>query len=166
MAEPGNYRVQYVATIRNRGGQAYHHVLKSPLYKHTATSGSPTECDITGWPERVQLGVELNTVLIELKDSAGNLAKTATPPTVELSSEVLTLTHEAAQWKAPAAGASQLVLPSLMLRPTEAFKRAGAHIVKPVKCKVELRVDLDRSSDLVRRFDIDVHRGKSAQHIL
>lgn len=158
LPKPGEYTVQYVATVRNRGGQQYHHTLTSPAYHYRAVAGPVTDCGAHGWPDKVHLGTGLDSVYVELRDKAGNVARVAAVPPVSFSSDALTITYGAVQWEELAGSAPRLQLAGLVLEPTASFKASGAGTA--TQCGVELHVNLDKGPPLVNKFDISVYPGE------
>jgi len=157
LPKPGDYIVRYEATVPNRGGQQHHRRIVSQAYKYKAVAGPVTECGIKGWPEQVHLGATLGTTYVELKDRAGNLAKSASVLSVSFSSDVLTITHEGVQWKEPAAGVHQLQLANVVLKPTNMFKAGRPDT--GVECDADLRVMLEKGPLLVKKFVVEVYPG-------
>ena len=157
LPKPGDYTVRYEATVHNRGGQQYHHKIVSQAYKYKAVAGPVTDCGIKGWPGQVHLGAALGPTYVELMDRAGNLAKSASVLSVSFSSDVLSITHEGAQWEEPAAGVHQLQLANVVLKPTNLFK-AGRPDTS-VKCDVGLHVVLEKGRLPVNEFVVEVYPG-------
>ena len=150
--------------MRNRGGLDCLRSVVSPPYRYVALSGSPAQCAIHGWPEKIQLGVALSSLCVEVKDSAGNLVTSSEVPPVNFSSETLTFTHEAAAWKEAAGGAHGLALSSVVMKPTHAFRLEQAD--KAVRCQVKMHVGIGKGPELVKQFEIDVYPGMTVHRCL
>lgn len=150
--------------MRNRGGLDCLRSVVSPTYQYVALSGSPAQCAIHGWPEKIQLGVALSSLCVEVKDSAGNLVTTSEVPPVNFSSETLTFAHEAGGWKEAAGGAHGLPLSSVAIKPTHAFRLE--QVGKAVRCQVKMHVGIGKGPELVNEFGIDVYPGMTVHRCL
>lgn len=159
LPKPGDYTIQYSATMLNKGGRQYHHTIKSHVFKYTAVSGSASACELHGWPEKKQLGPLQNPLLLHLKDRFGNLTKPAVAPKVHLSSGQLDITCEMGQWTQTADGADQLQLAAVVMKPTQAFQLPGAD--QPMSCDVKLQVTLDKGLQLTHDYKMHVFAGRA-----
>ena len=159
LPKPGDYIVQYSATMLNRGGQQYHRTITSAEFKYRAASGPADVCDLSGWPDKIQLGTIPTDMQLCLRDGSGNYTRAAIT-SVKLSSDHLDVTCEDGQWGHTAEGHDALQLAAVVLKPRDTFQPLGAD--KAVKCDVKLHVVLDRGHELTADYKLDVFTGRAA----
>ena len=159
LPKPGDYTCQYSATMLNRGGKKHWRTIQSPVFRYTATCGTPVACELHGWPQKVQLGALQHVLLLRLTDRYGNTTKAAAAPTVNLSSDQLDIRCEVGQWMQAADGAHQLQLSAVQIMPLAAFHLPGPG--QPMRCDVKLSVTPDRGLCLDHDYKIDVFAGKT-----
>ena len=160
LPKPGTYTILYTATMLNRGGKDFQRTIKSPVFKYTAVSGPAHQCELLGWPNKIQLGTLHNLMHIRLMDRSRNVTKVADIPKVQLSCNQLEMSCEVGQWGQATDGGDELQLAALVMKPTQAFQPLGAD--KPVMCDVKVQVILDKGVELTADYNIQVFAGKAA----